>query len=181
MKKLTIFRTCEYETLSGKVLLRNAYQTYAQAKELCKENGDTSLIVSSHIPEAINTAKIIKLINEKARISENARLSRYHAGKENAFKADFLGYVKHYYTYLDHIILVSHNMNIMMLTGWHIRRGSSITLEAEAWESIFDLQTSRIRVQEHTLAEKDSSIDALVSALSPSEKDLISKLSYVLD
>ncbi len=178
MKKLTVFRTGEYETLSGKLLPESAYQVYAQAKDIRREFGAVSLIMSSHIPEAINTAKTIRLIMDNARINENARLSRYHAGHERAFKADFLGYVKHYYSHMEHIILVSHNMNIMALTGWHIRRGSSITLEAESWDSIFDLQTSRISVQEKRLEENGSSISALVEALSTHEKERVATLAY---
>lgn len=181
MKKLTIFRTCEYETLSGKILLKNAYQTYAQAQSLLQELGPVSLIVSSHIPEAVNTAKIIQLAAELARISENPRLSRYHAGKENAFKKDFLGYVKHYYSHMEHIILVSHNMNITALTGWHIRRGSAIVLESENWETIFDLQLSRISVTEDRLIASGSSPDILADTLSQNEKARISALSYVAE
>ncbi len=180
MKKLTIFRTGEYETLSGYVLLKSAYQIYAQAKDLLKETTPAGLIVTSHIPEAVNTAKIIQLLTNQARICENPRLSRYHAGREEAFKADFLGSVKHYYAHLEHIILVSHNMNITTLTGTYIRRGSSLTIEAEKWSSIFDLKTCRISVQEDRLAKADKCVETLVNNLSAEEKAQISALFYVM-
>lgn len=181
MKKLTIFRTGEYEVLSGKVLLKSAQQVFAQAKDILREFGTAGLIISSHIPEAVNTAKIIQLVMNQARISENVRLSRYHAGKEKVFKADFLGSVKFHHNYMEHIILVSHNMNITALTEKYIRRGSSLTLEADSWNNVFDLKTNRISIQDIRLADSESNVDVLINDLSDREKAQISALSFVAD
>lgn len=181
MKKLTIFRTGEYETLSGKLLKKSACEMFALAKEVRQEYGVANLIISSHIPEAMNSARIIRQVMNDIKIAEQPRLSRYHAGRAQAFKEDFLWYVQYFCSYFDHIILVSHSMNISQLANLYVARGFSVTLENADWNSIFDLSTSHVSAQAERLAQKGCEVDTISESLTTKEKELIASLSYVAD
>lgn len=153
---------------------------FAQAALVRQEFGVANLIISSHIPEAMNSAKLIMLaMDNNAQIMEQPRLSRYHAGYEKAFIADFLKQVRHSFSYLEHIILVSHNANIGALTNLHVNRSSSVTLEAQNWSSIFDLTTCRLSKQEDRLAEQKLTLDTISEILSAEVKNFIALLPYV--
>lgn len=181
MRKLTIFRTGEYDSVSSKLLSRSASKIYALAKEALQTYGEAKLIVSSHIPEAMNTAKVIQQVMTGARLMEQPRLSRYHAGGEEKFKVDFLGYVRHYCSYFEHIVLVTHNMNISALTGLYVERGASATLIAEDWQDIFDRQKHSSSIQVQRLEACEMNVDSLVSSLRASEKEIIAKFPFVFD
>ncbi|MCM1324437.1 MAG: hypothetical protein NC218_09940 [Acetobacter sp.] len=136
--------------------------------------------MTSHIPEAVNSAQILKMVMKKARISENPRLSRYHAGSEKRFLKDFLGFVS-YFPDMEHIVLVSHNHNITNLTNRYIPRGANLTLEAPSWEEMFNLRACSISIAAERLTrlgiEQPNSWEELLSA---EEKKAIDELSFVL-
>lgn len=180
MKRLTIFRTCECNFLTGELLKKSAYEAYAQTKEVRQKFGKAGLIISSHIPETINTAKIIQMVMATSFIKEQPRLSRYHVNCVEAFKTDFLKQVRYNLSHHDHIVLVSHSINISILTELHVYQASSITIEAESWDTIFDLNTSRRSLQEDRLAQEGQSLESIVNTLSKEEKALIASLPYII-
>lgn len=179
MKKLTIFRTGKYEAISGKLLQKSAFEMFALAKEVRREYGSTSMIMSSHIPEAINSAKIIQHVMDGVKIVEQPRLSRYHAGRELAFIEDFLRYTYYYYAHISHIILVSHSMNIAKLTNMYVKQGFSVTLGGADWKDIFVPKPDFVSAQADRLIQNGCMIDAVSDNLSAKEKAFIASLSYV--
>lgn len=144
MKKLTIFRTCKHDFVHGTLKRKYAYQLFASTKQLREQSGAANLIISSHIPEAVNSAKIIQLAMNNVRIMEQPRLSRYYAGRGEEFKKEFISQIQSFFPYYEHVILVSHNVIISELTKYGIWNGNSLTIEADSWEHIFDSSSNNV-------------------------------------
>ncbi len=183
MKKITLYRTGKHDFLSGKIEKDCARKLFAETKLLQRELGTTCLIISSHQPEAMNTAKIIKLIHGKAWISENPFLSRYYADDVERVKDKLLRQIRTNYSFCNHIIVVSHLETICKLTEQHIRQGDCLVIEAESWKDIFDMSANRISTMKERLSEstEDDWSKSLIDKLDTQDLSRIDAQPFLLD
>lgn len=165
--------------LSSDYLLRDsAYRIYAHTKELVKREGAASLVITSHVPRATQSAKVIELAMPNVRISENAFLSHYYAGRPDRFIKSFVNSLP---PYVDHVILVSHMMNISELVHSYVKRGSSLTLEADRWEDMFKTEVPRRQLNEYPTDAKGSEEIVAECHLSRQELEKLSSLPFIAD
>ncbi len=179
MKKLTIFRSGVAEGIDDRLQRSSAYQVLAHSKQLAETAGYAPLIITSHVPRAVRTAKIIKMANPEAQISENAFLSHYYAGNPKRFIAGFAKGLPHY---IQHVIIVSHGMNISDLTrGGHLKRGESLTIEAERWQDIFVAADRRYHVNSFQSDGKSPEEITAERCLSDQELEQLCSLPFLAD
>ena len=179
MKRLTIYRTCRHNSVYGTLKRESAYQLFLRTKDLRKNMGAANLIIASHIPEAMNSAKIIQLaMDNNIRIISCPRLSRYHAGRCRAFKEMFLAHIKDSFSHYDHIILVSHNIIISELTNKGVAEGNYLCIEADSWKNIFDFSANRLTFPESQLKVTASNA---ISETQNQDKLLLNSLQLFAD
>lgn len=177
MKKLTIFRNGTADSLSDSLLPSSVYQVFAQSKELAKTVGTAHVIMTSHVQRAVQTAQVIKLANPQARFTETAFLSHYYAGNPRRFISTFSRGLPYY---VEHVIVVSHQMNIWDFTnGDCLKRGCSLTIEAESWEDMFNPQKRRYRFNNLNLEGKSS--EELASTFSRQDREQIQTLPFMAE
>jgi phosphohistidine phosphatase SixA len=145
MKKLTIFRTAEEQALEKALKSEGARKIYCRAKKVKADHGETSLIYSSHVPAAMQSARIVKLVMKNARLCMCPFLSHYYAGDTSKFIKTFKNDLMHHF-YIDHVVLVTHESNIFDLTACGSGQDGVVTIEAESWDEIFDKKSKGRKV-----------------------------------
>ncbi len=178
MKKLTIYRNGSTSADGVNLLRSSAYQIYARTKELVKREGVADVIMTSHVPRAMQSAQVIKLAMPETRVVETALLSHYYAGYPKKFIRSFTNAQP---VHVEHVVLVSHMMNISDLAHCFVPWGGSVTLEAESWEGMFRQDVCRRELNEFPADNKECDEIVKECGLSRQEVAMLAALPFIAD
>jgi phosphohistidine phosphatase SixA len=176
MKKLTIFRLAEEETLNKALQREGARKIFCRAKKVKADHGETTLIYSSHVPAAMQSARIIKLVMEKARVSMCPFLSNYYAGDTTKFLKTFKADLQRNH-YINHVVIVTHESNISDLASCGSGKDGVVTIEAESWDEIFAGKTRKVSILSELLeAMEEGAREKIYAACSEKEAEKVEAL-----
>jgi hypothetical protein len=145
MKKLVIFRLAEEETLQKALREDSARRIFCRAKKVKEDHGSATVIYSSHVPAAMQSARIIKLVMKGAQVRSCPFLSHYYAGETAKFLKTFK-LDRERESHIDYVVIVTHEGNIGDLLACYSGKDGVITVEAESWDEIFNKESETRKV-----------------------------------
>ncbi len=136
MKKIIIFRHGDYNHNSGQLDVESAMEIFARTKMIRQQTGCAAVIYASPILRCQQTAQVIALAMDNAKIETEGLLAESFHDAQYQCKNKLIELAKNQDS--DTIAVVTHYPNIKLMFNASLRPGMEITFEAENWQQIFD-------------------------------------------